>query len=32
MSTVGTSGEPSFRELVFSDYARYRPDPNPSWL
>lgn len=22
----------SFRELVFSDMARYRPDSNPSWL
>jgi serine O-acetyltransferase len=30
MSDPGT--QPSFRELVFSDLARYRADANPSWL
>ena len=27
-----SSGDLSFRELVFSDLARYRSDPNPSWF
>lgn len=32
MTASGTSNEPGFRELVFSDLARYRADTNPSWL
>lgn len=32
MSTSGTSKEPGFRELVFSDLARHRADARPSWL
>lgn len=32
MSTRGTSNQDSFRELVFSDLARFRADSTPSWL
>jgi serine O-acetyltransferase len=32
MSSPARLTEPSFSELVFSDYARFRPDPNPSWV
>jgi serine O-acetyltransferase len=32
MSTSGTSNQASFRELVFSDLARFRADGNPNWL
>lgn len=32
MTRVGTSNQASFRELVFSDLARFRTDANPSWL
>lgn len=32
MSRPARLTEPSFTELVFSDYARFRPEPNPSWL
>jgi serine O-acetyltransferase len=32
MSTRGTSNHDSFRELVFSDLARFRADANPNWL
>ena len=32
MSTSGTSKEPGFRELVFSDLERYRPGGSHSWL
>jgi serine O-acetyltransferase len=32
MATSGTPSELGFRELVFSDLARYRPGENPSWL
>jgi serine O-acetyltransferase len=31
MSSIGTSKPPSFSELVFSDYARYRPG-RATWL
>ena len=29
---MGARAEPSFRDLVFSDYARYRPGARQSWL
>lgn len=32
MTRAGTSNQASFRELVFSDLARFRTDANPSWL
>jgi serine O-acetyltransferase len=32
MSTGGPGAELSFRELVFSDLARYRPNEKPSWI
>ncbi|MDT4924704.1 MAG: serine O-acetyltransferase [Pseudonocardiales bacterium] len=32
MPTPDASAELSFKELVFSDLARYRTDANPSWL
>jgi serine O-acetyltransferase len=32
MSTPEPGAQPSFRELVFSDLARYRADAKPSWL
>jgi serine O-acetyltransferase len=32
VSSSGITSEPGFRELVFSDLARYRADANPSWL
>lgn len=31
MSSLTTSAGLSFRELVFSDLARYRPDERPTW-
>jgi serine O-acetyltransferase len=32
MSSSEHGADLGFRELVFSDLARYRTDPNPSWL
>lgn len=32
MSTPESATSPGFRELVFSDLARYRADANPSWV
>lgn len=32
MPTPDAAGQPTFREFVFSDLARYRADAEPSWL